>query len=530
MGKSSYKIASGYVHWRKSQYEVDETLDVAALHSRQLANLPMMPALKTNELSEFLTKAAPPQPALTKFSTGDQTKNMQNYTGNIFVSDIRGALAEAHSQGLDSKFTWTKHRRFEDVCRVTGKDVEQLTREYKEVLNFLRKAITTLQKGNGSNNAQHIANLQQLKKRYESNQRRLQDIEKQLRRDRNQYLPRHWVTKSQTVKTNSKTKTIEEIVNDLENIQVLYALPTAKQYGEAQEKVLASIKATRRKYLKNHREQLARVVKAEQVGRATQVTHMQGLQMAINKTPFLNLEQLNKEIKELSNMSEGATPFTVVSDGSSTTITTKPSAQTVDVMIEMADNTFGTKDLRASVKAYQKSDNVHIVNGAPLSTILELSLDDNFLIHYMNIMSQPNPDSAPLNNDAMRNPNDSPEINSLRGDMNLYMRRLMAMRALMGVRGRDMSNIANVLLVTEGRAWKAYDIGQIIRGEKVLSALKISDGNGLNPIPMDWVDVRDIDVKNSQIATFGATKERINKLYAQIHALKLNVSINLNKI
>lgn len=527
MGKGSYKITSGYVHWRKSQYEAEGILNVAALHSRQLANLPTMPTLKTDELSEFLTKAAPPKPALTKFSTGDQTKNMQNYVGNIFVSDIRGALEEAHNQGLDAKFTWTKHRRFKDVERVTGNDIAQLVQEYKEVLAFLRQAISVLSKGAGKKNTQHIKNLLDLQKRYESNQRRLKKIGDLIRRDREEYLPRHWVTKEKTAGANSKTKTIEEIVNDLENIQVLYALPTAAQYGEAQEQVLASIKATRSRYLKNHREQLARVTKAEKVGRSTQVTRMQGLQMSVNRTPFLNLEQLDKEIKELSNMSKGATSF---STGSGTTITTKPSAQTVDVKIEMADNTFGTKELKASVKAYHEIDNVHIVNGAPISTILELSIDDNFLIHYMNIMSDPNPSSVPLGRTEMSNPDDSQNVNSIREDMQLYMRRLMAMRALMGVRGRDMSNIANVLLITEGNTWKVYDIGQIIRRENVLSALKISGNNGLNPIPMNWVNVRDTGVKNLQVATFGATKERINKLYAQIHALKLNVSINLNKI
>lgn len=522
---SNYTIKLGYVHWRKSRYEDEGVLDVGALHADQLNALPTMPLLDTAGLSEFLTKAAPPQLATTKFSKGDQTKNMRNYTGNIFVADIRAALQKAHSEGLDSRFTWTKHRKFDEASRITGKDIAQLVQEYKEVITFLRKAIQALNKNSGKN-TEYINSLTDLKKRYEGNSRLLKKIETQLSQNRGEYLPNSWLSK-ETV-NQIGTKSIEEVVNDLENIQILYALPTAAQYAEAQEQVLASIKATRKKYLKTHLENMTRVVKAEKVGRNLQATRMQGLQMVLNKSPFLKLDQLTNEIRSQSDLIGNASVFTTVSDRSGTIITTQPSYQTVDVTMEIEDNRFGTRDLKASVKAYQKTDNIHLVSGAPLTTILELSTNDDFLIHYMNIMSDPQGRTAP-SNDGMDDPDDSSAVNDARIEMESYMKRLMAMRALMGVRGRDFSNISNVLLVTEGQTWKAYDTGKIIRSEQILSALKSEGSRGLDPIPMDWVTIRNTEI-NRKIATFGAAKERVNKLYAQMHALKLNVSMNLNKI
>jgi hypothetical protein len=79
----------------------------------------------------------------------------------------------------------------------------------------------------------------------------------------------------------------------------------------------------------------------------------------------------------------------------------------------------------------------------------------------MNIMSNPIPDGNP-----QAWPIDSSSaVNQARKDMESYIKRLMILRGLMGVRGKNYNKSADILLLAKGGKWKVYSILDLVKSQ-----------------------------------------------------------------
>ncbi len=208
------------------------------------------------------------------------------------------------------------------------------------------------------------------------------------------------------------------------------------------------------------------------------------------------------------------------------------SPDTVDVSVELMEDSYlknllGADQLNASIKNIKNiKDNIHILNGAPLDSILELGETD-FINHYLNILAR-SYDSTWLKNDGSYN------------DEIYYM---AAVRALTGYRGKNgykpgdidspySTKNAEYLVVND----RSKTNGLQVRVWSTENLLSIFDQSGYI---RSYLTVTGLPIGlNNDFYNFGNNKKlsmggafmRISKLIAQLHQYKIEASLITNKL
>ena len=156
---------------------------------------------------------------------------------------------------------------------------------------------------------------------------------------------------------------------------------------------------------------------------------------------------------------------------------------------------------------------INVVSNVPLTSILEVSTDPTFLAHYANIIS------VPTHSDSFVGSFGAP-----RNAIKPYVKKLALLRGLVGMRGnKGADNLSNVLFYTDGQNWEVYNSYEIAsRSLEQLNNLVSLENYPDNGVRMAWVP--------SKTNPYAAAMERRTNLLADLHAIKLKVTLNLARV
>ena len=84
-------------------------------------------------------------------------------------------------------------------------------------------------------------------------------------------------------------------------------------------------------------------------------------------------------------------------------------------------------------------------------------------------------------------------------------------------------NLSNVLFYTDGNSWKVYNSFDIVNKSlsQIESIVDLGPTYPYQGVRMEWVPAK---------SPYLGARERVSKLYGDIHKIKLKVTLDLNKI
>lgn len=210
------------------------------------------------------------------------------------------------------------------------------------------------------------------------------------------------------------------------------------------------------------------------------------------------------DLVDLSEVTKGtvySSPKMVDAEGNY--FSTRSTQDKVDVTIEV--NGF---DVNASVKNYDMSNtkfNVHLLSG---SSVLMLAQEyENFMNHYLNNVSTHEDKEAPQ---------------SIVNDAHTAMKLTILLKALQGglSSNKGLTSKADVFIINDSSkgGFSVYFIDEILdRVAQNLNLLETGDYDSLNRLDNGYIGTKPEDA---------SARMRISKLLAQLHAMKLDVSID----
>lgn len=507
---ADYSINSGYVHWRKENYLKELAGSNIDINSFEGINIPKSSGLNTKAIQNFLQKYVNPM----SIDSGRVLKKSSSIDPEAFKNLGKDIFEAFEASGVALEGSIRKHKKYSTSggknSRITGKDVDQLNSELKNLIKYLNDVLTNLKLANKST----ISKITQLQKEFQDMQKRLEQSFLLLNENR-----RSW--RSGSISDNSKknilvtNQELNQMISKMEEIQSLFTLPSDQQYWRLVEIAVGNLQDQFSNKVQNEVGKMVRSLTSADVSQKLRSTQLGALTAQLyhpTKNPYGFLDR--KIIKQNTNIS-------LNDPASGSVIETSATEQTIDAFIHINDpnltKDFGTNQLRASIKSYLSGDReITLVSGSPLTTILEMCKDTSFLTHYMNIASVSRVDGS--NQDY------------LSGKHNLiipFIKKLGLLRGLVGVRGSNYSpsSLSNVLFYNDGYKWEVYDSFEIAnRSVEALNSAVNLQNYPYNGVGMNWVAA-----SNGAHSYLGA-RERISKLYADLHRIKITVSLKLNQV
>lgn len=521
---ADYSINSGYVHWRKSKYlqEVGGYMPI----DFGLQSMPTQPNINIKAIEQFLTNYASLQ------SIEGKRFNKSLVTGNVSKQGLEGLsddVMETFEKYKNEIFLTGQARHRGHINENKGKgshisraEIEQIENELTGLITYLGNLLNRLTKDNKSNTSAY-AEIQMKKIEFENLlEKTLPEIARDLKASRYSWTMANKEFSLGSSPLTTKGAALNHLVTRMEQIQQLFSYPSDEQYWRLVEKLVGNMSSQLEyEMARGKQEILQPLFHSADLSKAKSSSQMGMLSSYLyrsqeNPYGFLKLSEINKYA---SNSSSDV----LTSDSSSSIIRTSKSQQTTDAWIEIKDeglkSDLGISRLKASIKSSVTGSKViSVVREAPLTTILELSADPTFLIHYMNIMSVPKQTSGLNYSDHL--------FSAQRRLITPYVKKLALARGLTGLRSGNSGGkgLSNVLFYTDGKSWKVYDSFAIVNKtlNEIDSMITFNKNYPINGIGMDWVPALG--------SPFLAARERVSKLYGDIHKVKMKVSLDLRKI